>query len=74
MSKNSWHISSNSSEYGSEPFPDLLSKSNSSSEPYEGEGTWKNVSDTIRGGLRTRTRRRRTRKSRKSRKSRKTRR
>lgn len=62
MSKNSWHISSNSSEYGSEPFPNL------SSEPDEGNGTWKDV----RGGKRrTRTRTRKSRKSRRARKSRK---
>jgi hypothetical protein len=36
-----------------------------SPEPDEGEGTWKNVSESIRGG-----KRRRTRKSRKSRKTR----
>ena len=68
MSKNSGYISSNSSEYGSEPFPNL------SSEPDEGNGTWKNVNDTVRGGKRRTRRTRRTRKSRKSRKSRKTRR
>jgi hypothetical protein len=60
MSKNSWHISSNSSEYGSEPFPNL------SSEPDEGNGTWKDV----RGGKR-RTRTRKSRKTRRTRKSRK---
>ena len=64
MSKNSGYISSNSSEYGSEPFPNL------SSEPDEGNGTWKNVNDTVRGGKRRTRRTRRTRKSRKSRKSR----
>jgi hypothetical protein len=65
MRKNSGYISSNSSEYGSEPFPNL------SSDPDEGNGTWKNVNESIRGGLRTRrTRTRRTRRTRKSRKSR----
>ena len=61
MSKKSGYISSNSSEYGSEPFPNL------SSEPHEGNGTWKDVKETLRGG-----KRRRTRKSRKTRKNRRT--
>lgn len=60
MSKNSWHISSNSSEYGSEPFPNL------SSEPDEGNGTWKDV----RGGKRRTRKRRKSRRTRKSRKNR----
>jgi hypothetical protein len=66
MSKSSVYISPNSSEYGSDPFPNLSTESD------EGNGTWKNVNETIRGGKR---RTRRTRKSRKSsRKNRKSRR
>ena len=61
MSKNSGYISSNSSEYGSEPFPNLSSESD------EGNGTWRDVNQTVRGG-----KRRRTRKSRKTRKNRRT--
>jgi hypothetical protein len=68
MSKNSGYISSNSSEYGSEPFPNLTS------EPYEGEGTWRDVNETVRGGKRRTRRTRKSRKSRKSRKNRKSRR
>ena len=66
MSKSSVYISPNSSEYGSEPFPNL------STEPDEGNGTWKEVNGSIRGGKRRtrRTSRRTSRKSRKSRKSR----
>jgi hypothetical protein len=59
MNNNSVYISPNSSEYGSEPFPNL------STDPDEGNGTWKEV----RGGKRRRTRK--SSKSRKSRKSRK---
>jgi|688.fasta_scaffold1073996_1 hypothetical protein len=62
MSKSSVYISPNSSEYGSDPFPNL------STDPDEGNGTWKNVKETIGGGKRRRMRKsRNTRKSRKNR-------